>query len=109
MPQRISVISLIKARDRLLKNISSAQPGEDVRGYLSQLSRSSADPAFIEQCYREILFANDLVMQWLPQYMLRDLKDESEKIKKAKNIVTSLTSFSVYEKTKRCFYSRRKG
>ncbi len=71
--QQLSAQSFISARDNLLKELNRAKSkGKEYIGYLQQLSSSTVEPAFIEECKRELNFAIDLVKKWLPQYMLKN-------------------------------------
>jgi len=70
--QQLSAQSFISARDNLIEKLNEAKgKGEEYIGYLQQLSSSTVEPAFIEECKRELNFAIDLVKKWLPQYMLK--------------------------------------
>lgn len=70
--QQLSAQSFISARDNLIEKLNEAKAkGEEYIGYLQQLSSSTVEPAFIEECKRELNFAIDLVKKWLPQYMLK--------------------------------------
>ena len=94
--QQISVQSFITAREKLLQELHKAKSeGKEYIGYLQQLASSTVEPAFIEECKRELKFSHDLVKKWLPQYMLKkkylELNQE-ELEKKAVSIATNLSS-----------------
>ncbi len=70
--QQLSAKSFISARENLLKELAEAKAqNREFIGYLQQLSASTVEPAFIEECKRELNFAIDLVKKWLPKYMLK--------------------------------------
>lgn len=70
--QQLSAQSFISARENLMKELEKAKSkGKEFVGYLQQLSSSTVEPAFIEECKRELNFAIDLVKKWLPKYMLK--------------------------------------
>ncbi|MBI4697964.1 MAG: hypothetical protein HY758_03390 [Nitrospirae bacterium] len=84
VPQQISVQSFIDARKALLKELHDAKSkGQEFVGYLQQLTASTMEPAFINECEREIRFAIDLVKKWLPENMLK-AKNPKESLKKRK-------------------------
>ena len=97
--QQLSAQSFISARDNLIEKLNDAKSkGEEYIGYLQQLSSSTVEPAFIEECKRELNFAIDLVKKWLPQYMLRLKNPEltSEQLeRKAVTIAENLSSADV--------------
>lgn len=94
--QQISVISLINARQNLLTDIANARKKKtDYTGYLQQLTLSSADPAFIEECVREIHFATQLTAKWIARYMLKDSPLSREKLmEKITNISLNMSSLN---------------
>lgn len=96
VPQPISVQSFIDARRDLLKELHKAKlNGQEFVGYLQQLTASTMEPAFINECEREIRFAIDLVKKWLPENMLK-IKYPRETLKsrklKANAIAKNLSS-----------------
>lgn len=102
VPQQISVQSFIDARKALLKELHNAKSkGQEFVGYLQQLTTSTMEPAFINECEREIRFAIDVVKKWLPENMLkRKYPKESLKKRKlkantiAKNLSSANTRFT---------------
>ena len=94
--QQISVISLINARQNLLTDIANArQKKTDYTGYLQQLTLSSADPSFIEECVREIHFATQLTAKWIERYMLKDSPlSRKELIEKITDISLNMSSLN---------------
>lgn len=102
VPQQISVQSFIDARKNLLKDLHDAKAkGHEFVGYLQQLTASTMEPAFINECEREIRFAIDLVKKWLPENMLK-AKNHKESLKSrklkanaiAKNLSSANTRFT---------------
>ncbi len=96
VPQQISMQSFIDARKDLLKELHTAKTkGKEFVGYLQQLTASTMEPAFINECEREIRFAIDLVKKWLPENMLK-IKYPKETLKnrklKANAIARNLSS-----------------
>lgn len=96
VPQQISMQSFIDARKDLLKELHTAKTkGKEFVGYLQQLTASTMEPAFINECEREIRFAVDLVKKWLPENMLK-IKYPKESLKnrklKANGIAKNLSS-----------------
>jgi len=88
--QQLSAQSFISARENLLKELAKAKADKkEFIGYLQQLSSSTVEPAFIEECKREINFANDLVKKWLPQYMLK-VKNPSWNSRKLKQTANTI-------------------
>jgi len=94
--QQISVQSFITARENLLQDLHKAKSeNKEYIGYLQQLASSTVEPAFIEECKRELKFSQDLVKKWLPQCMLKNknLKWKQKKLKqKAAIIAKNLSS-----------------
>ena len=102
VPQQISVQSFIDARRNLLNDLHGAKAkGQEFVGYLQQLTASTMEPAFINECEREIRFAIDLVKKWLPENMLK-VKYPKESLKRrrlkantiAKNLSSANTRFT---------------
>ncbi len=97
--QQLSAQSFISARDNLIEKLNEAKAkGEEYIGYLQQLSSSTVEPAFIEECKRELNFSIDLVKKWLPQYMLKLKNPEltTEQLeRKAVTIAENLSSADV--------------
>lgn len=100
--QQLSAQSFISARDNLIEKLNEAKgKGEEYIGYLQQLSSSTVEPAFIEECKRELNFAIDLVKKWLPQHMLK-LKNpgliteqlDSKAVQIAKNLSSADVRFA---------------
>mgnify|MGYP001595893404 CR=1 FL=1 len=88
--QQLSAQSFISARENLLKELAKAKADKkEFIGYLQQLSSSTVEPAFIEECKRELNFANDLVKKWLPQYMLK-VKNQSWNSRKLKQTANTI-------------------
>ncbi|MEK7091087.1 MAG: hypothetical protein AAB887_01090 [Patescibacteria group bacterium] len=88
--QQLSAQSFISARENLLKELAKAKAEKkEFIGYLQQLSSSTVEPAFIEECKRELNFAVDLVKKWLPQYMLKAKNPSwnSRKLKQTANTI----------------------
>ena len=99
MIQQLSAQSFISARDNLIKELNKAKSErKEYIGYLQQLSSSTVEPAFIEECKRELNFAIALVKKWLPQYMLKlkNPKLTTEQLEqKAVTIAENLSSADV--------------
>jgi len=90
VPQQLSAQSFISARENLIKELAKAKSeGKEFIGYLQQLSSSTVEPAFIEECKRELNFAIDLVKKWLPQYMLK-IKNPTWNQKRLKQKATAI-------------------
>lgn len=70
VPQQLSAQSFIDARNNLIKQLNSANEKERI-GYLQQLASSTMEPAFINECGRQLNFANDMVKKCLPSHMLK--------------------------------------
>lgn len=88
--QQLSAQSFISARENLLKELAKAkEEKKEFIGYLQQLSSSTVEPAFIEECKRELNFAVDLVKKWLPQYMLK-VKNPSWNSRKLKQTANTI-------------------
>lgn len=104
--QRASAQSFIQKNKGILKDIQEAiNNGTPYIGLLHQLSQSTMEPAFIEQCEKDIKFVQDLVKKWLPKYMLKKkYKEElnngtftqNELENKADSIAKKLTSTEEY-------------
>jgi len=99
VPQQISVQSFIDARRALFKELHEAKSkGQEFIGYLQQLTASTMEPAFINECERETRFAIDLVKKWLPENMLKT-KNPKENLKKRKlkanSIAKNLSSANI--------------
>lgn len=88
--QQLSAQSFISARENLLKELAKAKAEKkEFIGYLQQLSSSTVEPAFIEECKRELNFAVDLVKKWLPEYMLK-VKNPSWNSRKLKQTANTI-------------------
>lgn len=88
--QQLSAQSFISARENLLKELAEAKADKkEFIGYLQQLSSSTVEPAFIEECKRELNFAIDLVKKWLPKYMLKT-KNPSWDLRKLKQTANTI-------------------
>lgn len=96
MPQQISGQSFIEARKNLLNEIQEGRKlNIDITGYLQQLASSSMDPAFIQECQREVDFAKDFVLKCMPEKMLKckfPKLSAAQRSVKAQEIADNLTS-----------------
>ncbi len=93
-PHQLSAQSFIDARDDLFKNLKKADDKEKI-GYLQQLASSTMEPAFINECQRQLNFAQDMVKKYLPDKMLQQkFPNKSDKWRRTKAtfIAKNLTS-----------------
>lgn len=91
---QLSAQSFIDARKDLFKNLKDASDKERV-GYLQQLASSTMEPAFINECQRQLNFAQDMVKKYLREHMLKIKFPNKAKLwlgRKATSIAKNLTS-----------------
>lgn len=96
VPQQISALSVIQARNAILKAITDCKAkGEDFTGYLAQLNTSTMEPAWIRECERQIAFSHDFTEKWLSKFMLKKMNpgwSDKQLKDKANEIAKSFTS-----------------
>jgi len=100
VPQPISALSIVDARDQLLNKLEEAsKEGKSAEPYLVQLA--TLNVPFLEECNNWIKFSQELAVRWLSQYMLKrkhtqqlntGVITERELEKEAKSVTDKLTS-----------------